>query len=298
MTYISIMNIVLGSAPAFAAYYLAAVGHGLFEKSGVLNLAIDGVFTLGAAVAFSVAVIYPNPNVGLLVTVGVSAIFGIFIAYITTKFPTSHGAIGLSLMFVGYGLASLIGLPIRTQTPNAAWYPISYTFWIELIIVAVAIGILVDFMLKKTKLGASIRAAGENPYAASSLGEDVLKMRLIAGALGYALIGAGAALFVLAYTQSWSEGTGMGHGWVAFAVSLSAGRDPILTLLSSAVFGGLVYNSYYLAAQFNLSPHVTNMLPFIAALLALITFAATPLKRKMAPPKDLGKIYFKEERTV
>ena len=294
----SILNLVLGAAPAFTAYYLAAVGHGIFEKSGVLNLAIDGVFTLGAAIAFSTAVIYPNPNLGLLASICVSALFGVFIAYLTTKFPTSHGAIGLSLMFVGYGLASLIGLPIRTQTPNAAWYPMSNTFWIELIVTALVIGILANYMLKKTKLGASIRAAGENPYAASSLGVDILKMRLIAGALGYALIGAGAALFVLAYTQSWSEGTGMGHGWVAFAVSLSAGRDPLLTLISAAIFGGLVNNSYYLAAQFNLSPHITNMLPFIAALVALVAFAATPLRRKLAPPKELGKIYFKEERTV
>jgi ABC-type uncharacterized transport system permease subunit len=294
----TILDLVLAAGPAFATYYLAAVGHGIFEKSGVLNLAIDGVFTLGVALAFAVSAVYMDPNLGLLASVAVASAFGVVIAYLTTKFPTSHGAIGLSTMFVGYGLASLIGVPIRSTTPNAAWYPLSDVFWAEIIVIAVVIGLLAQYMLRKTKLGASIRAAGENPYAASALGVVILKIRLIAGAIGYALIGAGAALFVLAYTQSWSEGTGMGHGWVAFAVSLSAGRSPLLTLLSAAVFGGLVNYSYSLQAAANLSPHITNMLPFIAALTAMVIYAVTPLRRRLAPPKGLGKIYFKEERTV
>ncbi|MCD6323545.1 MAG: ABC transporter permease [Desulfurococcales archaeon] len=293
-----ILTLILAAGPAFATYYLAAIGHGIFEKSGVLNLAIDGVFTLGVAVAFSVSAVTMNANLGLLASIIISTGLGVVIAYLTTKFPTSHGAIGLSTMFVGYGLASLIGVPVRSTTPNAAWYPINNWFWALIILIAIGIGVLVHYMLRNTKLGSSIRAAGENPYAASSLGVDILKVRLIAGAVGYALIGAGAALYVLAYTQSWSEGTGMGHGWVAFAVSLSAGRNALLTILSAAVFGSLVNYGYSLQAVANLSPHITNMLPFIAALVALVVFEVTPLKRKLAPPKGLGKVYFKEERTV
>ena len=294
----AIIDIILATGPAFATYYLAALGHGLFEKSGVLNLAIDGVFTLGVAVAFSITAVYGDPNYGLIIAVIASLLFGLLIAFLTTKFPISHGAVGLSIMFVGYGLASLVGVPVRRVKPTANWYPIDDAFWLSLIIVSVIIGLLANYLLSRTKLGAAIRAAGENPHAAASLGVNVLKIRMIAGLLGYALIGAGAAFFVLAYTQTWTEGTGMGHGWIAFAISLSAGRHPIATMLAASVFAALLEYQYNIQAALGLSPHITNMIPFVAALLAMVIFMVTPLHRKLAPPKSLGKRYFKEERTV
>jgi len=293
-----IIDIILAAGPAFATYYLAALGHGIFEKSGVLNLAIDGVFTLGVAIAFAVTAVSGNPNLGLIAAIASASAFGLLIAYLTIKLPISHGAIGLSIMFVGYGLASLVGVPVRRVNPSANWYPIDNLFWLSLIIGSIAIGILIHNMLSRTKLGAAIRATGENPHAASSLGISVMKIRLISGMLGYALIGAGSALFVLAYTQSWTEGTGMGHGWIAFAISLSAGRDPMVTMLASTVFAALLKYQYNIQAALKISPHITNMIPFVAALAAMVVFMVTPLHRKLAPPKSLGKRYFKEERTV
>ncbi len=294
----AVLALILGAGPAFATYYLTALGHGLFEKSGVLNLAIDGVFTLGVAVAYAAAVLGYNPNVGSLVAIIVAALFGLLIAFLSTKLPISHGAIGLSIMFVGYGMASLVGVPIRSQTPVMVTYPMSASFYAGLLVISVLIGIAVHLMLTKTKLGAAIRAAGENPHAASALGVNVLKVRLIAGGIGYALIGLGSALYVLAYTQSWAEGVGMGHGWIAFAVSLSAGRHPIATIIAAAIFAGLLNYRYVLQGYFGISPHITNMIPYIAALAAMVIFMVTPLHRKLAPPRALGKIYFKEERTV
>jgi len=296
----------LATAPAFIAYYLTALGHGFFEKSGVLNLAIDGVFYLSVAVAYATAVYTHGPWGALAITMAVASVFGMLIAYLTTKFPVSHGAVGLSVMFLGYGIGALIGNPavfayrdlrsrgvmfdIRLPTEPAARALMYVT--------AVLAGLAILYLAGRTKLGAAVRAAGENPHAASALGVDVLRVRLIAGAIGYALIGAGATFFELAWLPTWQQLQGMGHGWLAFAISLSAGRHPLLTMVTSAAFAGLLTYQYALQAAYNLSPEVAKMIPFIAAIVAMVLFMVTPLRRRLAPPLSLGKVYFKEERTV
>ncbi len=299
-----ILGFLIGMSPVFLAYYLASIGHALIEKSGVLNLAIDGIFVLAVAVSFAEA-IYTGNNfwISSLVALIVAAAFGLLLAFITTKFPISHGAAGLSMMFLGYGLASLVGVPARNiqgQTGAEIGIEISPASptWIAFYAVAILVGLAILVLLEKTKIGAAIRAAGEDPAAAEALGVNVLQVRLFAGALGFALIGLGGAIFELAYVQTWSEGTGLGHGWLAFAISLSAGRHPLLLWFSAGVFAGLVKYMTLIQAAYSLPQDVAKMLPFIAAIAAMVIFMATPLKRKLAPPKSLGKIYFREERTV
>lgn len=300
----AVLGILAGMSSVFLAYYLAALGHAIVERSGVLNLAIDGIFVLSVAISFAVA-IYTNNNVALalLVPMIVAALFGLLMAFLVTKFPISHGATGLSLMFLGYGLASLVGLPARNlqgRTGIDIGYTLDITnpMWIGVYIIAILLGVAFLFIINKTKLGAAIRAAGEDPAAAEALGVNVLMVRLIAGFIGFALIGLGGAMFEISYTQVWSEGQGLGHGWLAFAISLSAGRHPLLILISSGVFAGLVKYMTAIQAAYKLPQDLAKMLPFVAAILAMVIFMATPLKRKLAPPRSLGKIYFREERTV
>ncbi len=303
-------SLIYAMIPAFIAYYLAALGHGVFETSGVLNLAIDGVFTLSVAAAFSTAVHlaiagYEDTlaaGIGVLVAGVIGAFLGVFLAFITTKLPISHGAAGLSLMFVGYGLAPWVGLPAAYMSQNILRRkPLLNTDPVTvygLMGVAILLGILLYFIITNTKIGVAIRAAGENPHAASALGISVVKTRVIAALLGYTLIGIGGGIYYALYAQTWQEGSGMGSGWIAFAISLSAGRHPILTMISAAVFAGILKHKYFLASELNLSRDVANMLPFLVALIAMVIFMATPLKRKLAPPSALGKIFFREERTV
>ncbi len=298
----SIASFIVGVSSIFLAYYLAAVGHGLMEKSGVLNLAIDGVFTLGVAIAFAISVYTFSVPLATFIAMIVAAMFGLMLAFITTKLPISHGAAGLSTMFLGYGLAALVGLPARQLQINgrslATIQPSLGGTWIWFYVVASAVAVGIWYLVEKTKIGAAIRAAGENPASAEALGVNVLAVRLFASGVGYALIGLGAAMFELAYTQVWSQGAGMGYGWIAFAISLSAGRHPILILISAMIFAALDRYRFLIAAIYNLPPDVGKMLPFVAAIAAMIIFMVTPLKRKLAPPKSLGKIYFREERSV
>ncbi len=300
-----VVDIILNIAPVFITYYLVALGHGFFEKSGVLNLAIDGLFILAASVTFAVSVYTLNPWLGLLAAVIVDSLFGVFLAYVTTKFPVSHGAVGLSLMFLGYGLGLVVGTPANfyasAREINPADYTLKITTDIEIAmyVIPLLIGLLLLHILNYTKLGVAIRASGENPHAAASLGVDVLRTRLIAGAIGYALIGAGGAFFTLAWRSGWDPKLYLlGYGWIAFAISLSAGRHPLLTALNAWIFAGLVRYQFTIQVVAGLGTEAGKMLPFIAAIAAMVIFNITPLRKILATPASLGKIYYKEEKTV
>ena len=299
------IDMILEIAPVFITYYLVALGHGFFEKSGVLNLAIDGLFIVAASVAFVGAVYTLNPWVGVLSAAVITALFGVFLAYVTTKFPVSHGAVGLSLMFLGYGIGLIFGIPANFYANSQRIKSADYTFRITpdvevmMFIIPIIIGFLLLYILNYTKLGASIRAAGENPHAAAALGVDVLRTRLIAGAIGYALIGVGGAFFTLAWRSGWDPKIYLlGYGWLAFAISLSAGRHPLVTAINAGIFATLVKYQYLIQTTTGISTEVAKMLPFIAAIIAMVIFNVTPLRRILAPPTSLGKIYYKEEKTV
>ncbi len=301
-----VVQSILAVAPAFTAYYLTALGHGFFEKSGVLNLAIDGVFYLSVAVAYASAVYTGNPYVAILITSLVASVFGMLLAFIVTKLPISHGAAGLSIMFLGYGIGALVGNPAVFKFREIKMTNIEFSINIPrtpltnvlLFTISVIACLTLLYILRSTRLGAAIKASGEDPHAASALGIDVLKIRILAGAIGYALIGIGAGIFELVWLPTWQQMQGMGHGWIAFAVSLSSGRHPLLIMLTSSAFATLLTYQYLLQAAYNLSPEIAKMTPFIAAVTAMIVFMVTPLRRKLAPPLSLGKIFFKEERTL
>lgn len=243
--------------------------------------------------------------VGLFTSIIVSSLFGVFIAYIATKLPISHGALGLSLMFLGYGLSLAIGIPANNYAYAVALTPSIYTIPVVmnnlmiLLIVSLLLGVLLHYILEKTKLGVMIRAYGKDPYAAETLGVDVLKTRVIAGAIGYALIGLGSALFTLIWRIGWDPKIYLlGHGWISYAISLAAGRHSILTMFAASLFADLVRYQYIIQASLGLSTEITKMIPFIVAIISMTIFYVTPLKTKLASPKSLGKPYYREERTV
>lgn len=294
---------IISATPLILAYYLASLGHSIVEKSGVLNLAIDGIFVLGISIAFTQAIYSGNNLLLALISPALaSIIIGLFMTYMVSKFPISHGATGLSLMFLCYGLAGVIGVPARI-TQSLTGESIGYTFspesfeWIIPFMIIILLGFIMHFFIEKTKLGAMIRACGEDPLSAEALGVDVIKTRLIAAIIGFGLIGLGAGVFEIYYSRIWKEGHGLGQGWIAFSISLSSGRHPILGILTSTIFG-LLYEHRFSIVALGLPRELAEALPFITAISAMVIYMSTPLKKKLVPPKSLGKPFFKEERTV
>jgi len=301
-------NVIISMSSIFVFLYLASLGNSLVEKSGILNLAIDGAYTLGVALVFTLLVFVNDPTLTLLITSLLIGLLGVLIAFLTTKLPISHGAIGLSIQFVGYGLASFLAYPVslkvRAERINLNTYPTIPEVVLTFLILSVLIGVSAYLLIYRTKLGAAIRAVGENPAGASALGINVLKIRIIATFLGYVLIGSASSLFLLLYTKNWQEGLGMGYGWISFAISLSSGRHPLVGIVTSVIFATLIRYAYVLqdiliGYGISISTFIVIALPFIAAVFIPLVVTAIPqLRRRFAPPKHLGKIFFSEERSV
>jgi ABC-type uncharacterized transport system permease subunit len=303
-----ILNAIIAMSPIFVFLYLASLGNSLVEKSGILNLAIDGAYTLGVALVFTLLVFVNDPTLALLITSLLIGLLGVLIAFLTTKLPISHGAVGLSIQFVGYGLASFLAYPmslkVRAERISLNTYLTIPEVVLTFLTLSVVIGVLTYLLIYRTKLGAAIRAVGENPAGASALGINVLKIRIVATFLGYVLIGSASSLYLLLYTKNWQEGLGMGYGWISFAISLSSGRHPLVGIATSIIFATLIRYAYVLQDVLvrygiSISTFIVIALPFIAAVFIPLVVTAIPqLRRRFAPPKHLGKIFFSEERSV
>jgi len=298
-----LIGLIISASILILSYYLTSLGHSIIEKSGVLNLAIDGLFVLGVAIAYSQAVYTGNDIAySLLLTAVFTALIGVVITYIVTKLPVSHGAIGLSTMFLAYGIAGVIGYPARMIEGGFGvkigyQFPVDSPLFILIYVVIMITSLTIYTVLEKTKLGSMIKACGEDPMSAEALGVNVMKTRLIAGLIGYSLIGLGSGVFELFYSRMWREGHGIGHGWICFAISLSSGRHPLLSIITAVLFG-LLYEFKFVFVSIGLPRELAEATPFITAILSITVYMATPLRYKLAPPKNLGKPFFKEERTV
>jgi len=308
-----IPDFLMRLSAAFSTLYLVALGHSLFEKSGMLNLAIDGLFFLSTGVSVFTAVTVHHALVGagvptalapLLATLlaGLaSMLIGLLMAWVLTNLPVSHAAVGFSLMFLGYGLGILAGYRVRLEVGNIRPYAYPYELptYLAATAAAVAAGLVVHYLLHKTSFGAAIRSCGENPHAASSLGVRVSRVRMVAGALGLFVLGCGASLFPLLWQRYWDIKTYiLGYGWFAFTIALASGRHPLLLMPFAAVFGGLIEFATALQALYGLQVDLAKMIPFVVSLALMVVYGATRLRKALEPPSSLGKTYYKEERTV
>ncbi|MEM2617279.1 MAG: hypothetical protein QXL64_07110 [Thermofilaceae archaeon] len=313
MTFIIPPEFLMRFSAAFATMYLVALGHSLFERSGVMNLAIDGVFFLSTGVSVLVAVTVqqvfaayglPQAAASLLATLSaglVSTLIGVFMAWVLSNLPVSQAAVGFSLMFLGYGLGILAGYRVRLEVGNIRpyAYPYELAVYVAAAVASIAVGLLVYYILYKTSLGAMIRSCGENPHAATAMGVRVHRVRIFAGALGLFILGCGASFFPLLWQRYWDIKTYiLGYGWFAFTIALASGRHPLLLIPFALVFGGLLEFAASLQALYGLQVDLAKMLPFAASIILFILYGSTKLRKALEPPASLGKAYYREERTV
>lgn len=298
-----ILVALLGVAPALTYLYMASLGNTVVERSGILNLAIDGAFAFGSSIAYAYLVQLLNPVYSAVATMLTIAALGLLIAVATTWLPLSHGAVGLSLMLILYGLASYIGYPaaLSERGSKIPAYTNDLVVNIALLATVALLALAINYIIYRTKLGATIRAVGEDPNAASILGISVLRTRILASLIGYSLIGLGSALYIFLDIRTWQEGSGVGVGWIAMSISLAGGRHPLASVLVALVFSYIIQYRYVLIGYlgvYGITVYAFNALQYVIAIVSMIIFSATPLKRIFAQPKALGKPFFREERSV
>ncbi|MCK8483123.1 ABC transporter permease [Aliiroseovarius sp. S2029] len=280
---------------------LAAIGEAVVEKSGVLNLGVEGMMITGAVVGFAIGVNTGSPAIGFVAAAAAGAalsmLFGVLVLYLMSN----QVATGLGLTLFGLGLSSLIGKPYEgLKAPSMAKWdipvlgdipilgPILFRHdpmvYVSLIIVAAT-----WYVLTRTRAGLILRGVGENHDAAHALGYKVVRVRLLAIAFGGACAGLGGAYVSLVRVPQWVEGMTAGAGWIALAIVVFASWRPWRVLLGAYLFGGITVLQLNLQAAGAAIPvEILAMSPYIVTILVLVVIS---LRGNHGAPGSLGRIF-------
>ncbi|HZW47710.1 MAG TPA: ABC transporter permease, partial [Microvirga sp.] len=221
-----LLTIVTASTPLL----IAALGEMVTERSGVLNLGVEGMMAMGAACSFAAAVTFDSTLIGVAAGILAGALMSALFALVVLGFAANQVGSGLALTIFGLGLSGLIGAPFvgsrrdpvaPIDIPGLSDIPVVGRLFFEqdlFVYASIALTILVALYLKRTRSGLTLRSIGENHASAHSLGLPVLRMRFLAILFGGSCAGLAGAYLALVYTRFWSPGMTAGRGWIALAL--------------------------------------------------------------------------------
>ena len=291
-----IFSIMIAATPLL----FAAIGELVVEKSGVLNLGVEGMMIFGAIAGFATAVETGSPVMGVLGGAIGGALISLIFGVLTQYFLTNQVATGLGLTMFGLGIAALIGQPYSGIKPPSfpsfeisflSEKPITVDPLIPLSILLVA---LVAFVLNKTRAGLVIRAVGENHDAAHALGYNVIRIRLFTIAFGGACAGVGGAYLSLIRVPQWTEGMTAGAGWIALAIVVFASWKPWRSVFGAYLFGGVTIMQLNLQALgISIQSQYLSMTPYIVTIIVLVIISADKVKASLNAPASLGRVFHK-----
>ena len=281
---IGILEIIL---IATTPLVFAAIGELVTEKSGVLNLGVEGMMLVGAVSAFVTLVISGSYFLAFLISIfsGVlmSGLFAILVLYLMTN----QIATGLALTIFGIGLSSMIGkkyigTPIDGLSP---WFFVITSFVIVFII---------SYFFYKTKSGLILRAVGESHNAAHALGYNVIKVRLIAIIFGGSMCALAGSYISICYAPMWQEGMTAERGWIALAIVVFSTWKPERVLIGAYIFGGVTILQMNLQALgIRIPGQFFNMAPYVATIIVLVFISSNKLRIKLSAPASLTIPFFK-----
>ncbi len=293
--------ILAGTLAAATPMLLAALGELIVERSGVLNLGIEGMMALGAAIGFVVTYHTQNPYLGFAAAALGGIALSMVFATLALALTANQVAAGLAIGVLGQGMSSLLGKPLESQTLNApdklgipglADLPVIGPLFDQDIVVylTLALAVAIWAVLNHSKLGLIIRAVGENPSAARAVGFPVLRIRLAAIAFGGALAGMAGAYASTIYTPLWADGMIAGRGWIAVALVVfgtwQTGRIVFGALLFGALsLGGLIGQ----AAGVGLPSQFLASIPYIVTILMLAVISSNRRRMRLNTIASLGQ---------
>ena len=287
---------------------LATLGEIIAERSGVLNLGVEGMLAMGAVSAFVVTLSTGNPWLGMLAAVGVGALSALLHAIVTITFQANQVVSGLALTMLGLGVSGLwgkpyIGIPLKIKM-NAFRVPIlgkipfigDVLFYQDAFFyLAVLLGIMAWIMLKSTRWGIYVRSVGENPKASESQGVNVEFVRYVCVVIGGAFAGMAGANLSISYSKSWIEGMTAGRGWIVIGLTIFALWRPSRAFVGAFLFGG-IFVLQYLLQPIGIPPNLLAMLPYLSTLIVLVIGGVGKGKRSMNAPAALGEAFRRGER--
>lgn len=275
---------------------LAAIGELVVEKSGVLNLGVEGMMITGAICGFAVAVETGSPVIGFVLAALGGAALAMVFGVLTQYLLSNQVATGLALTLFGLGLSAMIGQAYRGVKPPATGkldlgplsdIPVLGRILFShdwMVYLALAIVAAVWAFLKFTRGGLVLRAVGESHDAAHALGYRVVRVRLAAIAFGGGCAGLGGAYISLIRVPQWTDGMTAGAGWIALAIVVFASWRAPRVLLGAYLFGGITVLQLNLqAAGVPVPAEVLSMSPFVITIIVLVAMSATQRGSAVAP---------------
>ena len=316
----SLLVVVLATGVAYGTPLLyAALGEVLAERSGVLNLGVEGMMLVGAVMGFwTVQRVHTSSSVALAGAIGVAALAGAAMAaihaFLVVTLRANQIVSGLALtIFAGAaGLSSYLGNDL-----NLAGSPAKHQFqeifpgslqdlpvvgpivFGQSILVYASWGcvVLVALYLGRTRAGLNLRAVGESPAAADAMGISVAGYRYVHTLVGGAFAGIGGATFSLSITPQWVDGLTQGAGWIAIALVIFAFWRPTLCLVGAYFFGAFTALPFALQSHgVTVAPELFQSLPYVMTVVALVLVSSRAARLRFGAPAALGLPYVREER--
>ncbi len=303
-----IVSIVSLTIPAGTALLYGTLGEVYTERSGVLNLGVEGMMIMGAVTGFAVTQTTGNVLLGVLAAAFVGGLFAFIHAFASITLRVNQVVSGLAVTMLGLGVSGMIGkqfvgqplagrltplnIPLLSDLPILG--PMFFRFNV-LVYISIALVPLLSFFIYKTRWGITLRSVGENPAAADAMGVNVFLVRYLAVVFGGLMAGVGGAFLSVAYAPAWIEGMTAGAGWIVIALTIFSMWNPTRALLGAYLFGGVRVLQFRLQ-PLGISPNLLNMLPFLLTILVLWLISEQAFRRRVGVPAALMQPYSREDR--
>ena len=277
------ITIIAASTPLL----LAALGELVVERSGVLNLGVEGMMIIGAVTGFGAAYVSGNPYVGVLAAIGGGALMSLLFGFLTLTLLANQVATGLAITLLGIGLSSLIGESFVGQPIQRL--P-SYSGFNVLIIFSFVLTALVSWFLFRTRLGLMVRAVGDNHTSAHAMGFSVIRLRYACVAFGGACAGLAGGYLSIADTPQWVENMTAGRGWIALALVVFATWLPKRLLLGAYLFGTISILSFTIQTfSLGIPSQLLSCTPYLVTVAALVVISRNRQLLRANTPACLGQ---------
>jgi simple sugar transport system permease protein len=296
-----LIAILIGTVIAAAPLIYAAMGELVVERSGVLNLGVEGMMLIGAVSAFALAFSGQGHLLAALAAMAAGACAALVFAFPALTLMTNPYVAGLALTIAASGLSAFLGrdfggapvealaplrLPFLSDLPLAGPLLFSYDPMVYLALLSIP---AIAWFLYRTKAGLVLRIIGESPQSAHAIGYPVIRIRYLTVMFGGAMAGLGGAYLALAYTPLWAENMTAGKGWIALALVVFSGWRPARVLWGAWLFGGVTIAQ--LAVQglgIAIPSELLSALPYLATI-AVLVMISRQRQSQLNVPLSLGK---------
>ncbi|MNJ99145.1 Branched-chain amino acid transport system / permease component [compost metagenome] len=293
--------LIAASINAGTPLLLAALGLLINEKSGVVNLGSEGMMLVAAIVGFAATVHTGSVTLGLIAGAASGLLLAGLFAWLTVWLGANQVATGLALSLFGTGVSAYIGINYVSKTLQNSKFSIP---WLEdipfigtalfrqhpMVYFSILLCAAIVWFLYRSRAGLVLRAVGESPSSAHSLGYNVRLIRLAALLFGGACCGLAGAFLSLVYTSQWLEGMVAGRGWIALALVTFASWRPARILVGAYLFSSVTILTFYMQSKgVPVASQLLSMLPYLATILVLVLISRNANWIKLNMPASLGK---------